>query len=1310
MSLAAEAALTARVGAVMLADRRELERLRATIDARRARDQPTSELERRLDSALAAAEQRLGARRSAHYMLDYPDALPITGAREEILAAIREHPVIVVCGDTGSGKTTQLPKLLLEAGCGVLGMIGHTQPRRIAAQAAAARLAAELGVGGTETVGLTVRFTDRTGPRTLVKVMTDGILLNEIRSDRQLAAYDALIVDEAHERSLNIDFILGYLRSIGGQRPDLKIVITSATIDPERFARHFGGAPIVQVEGRSFPVGVRYRARDEDQDLASAVTSAARELAAEPIDGPIRDMLVFLPGERWIRDAEHALGRHGPRGYEVLPLYARLTNARQRRILEPGKAPRIVLATNIAETSLTVPRIRYVIDSGLARVNRYGTRHRVQSLGVEPIAQANAVQRAGRCGRLAPGICMRLYAEEDFAARPAYTDPEILRTGLDGVLLQLEALGLGPVDEFPFIDAPPAKAVADAYQLLHLLGAVDAERRLTADGELMARLPVDPRVARLLVMANRNAALREGLVIAAALSVVDPREYGVDPDAARRKHEAFADPRSDFTTYLNLWSAYRHERRSGERALRAWCKEHYLSPARLREWHDVHDQLHELAQALGWRTRHTPADYRAIHRAVLAAFIDFIAEHDDGVVYRGMRDSRAQLYPGTPLAKKRPRWLVAAERVATERQYLRTVAQVNPRWALGVAPHLVRFEYHDPLWDLARGQVTAREVVTLFGLTLASERRIDYGRVEPAEARRLFIAEALAADEAGFASDEPEFLAANRALRRRVLEWEARLRKRDLFVGEAAMAGFYEDRLPAHVHDRASLAAWNRTGHDAKLRMTMTDVASRDLAELPAESYPAELELAGQRLALAYAFAPGADDDGVTVAVPRALLAAIRPEQLDWLVPGWLPDKIVALLRGLPKEQRRPLVPLPGTAKELLPALGPGIGRQPLAIALSEALRAARGVTIPPAAFEAQSLSPHLRMRVAVLDASGSVRVTGRDLRALQRETSSTSPASEPPPSAVAQWQRSGLTQWDFGDLPESVLVAQRPRDLVMYPALVDVAGRVDLTLLPPGLGAVAQHRAGVRRLLLKALPQQTGLIRDRTLAERELVLAYHGIGASAALVDDVLCAAAEQVFALDEPVRGQGLFATVLQRGRAELVAAADGLCQLLREVLPVYRRLRRELDAPGAARAPEVRAQIVAQIEALIRPGFLTATPAEWRTQLPRYLRAAEQRWQKRGQRQERELAAQAATAGARLAHWSATVPEGWPWPSAMIEYRWLLEELRVSLFAQTLGTVRPVSAKRLEQFWQRAVAGGSGWSARQRVTAHGPTGDGQ
>jgi ATP-dependent helicase HrpA len=1241
-------------------------------------------------------EAIVAARRATRYRLEYPEALPITAAREELLAAIAAHRVVVVCGDTGSGKTTQLPKLCLEAGRGIDGMIGHTQPRRIAAHAVATRLAAELDARVGEAVGLTVRFTDRTSPTALVKVMTDGILLNEIGTDRKLRAYDTLIIDEAHERSLNIDFVLGYLRRLERARPDLKVIITSATIDPERFAAHFGGAPIVRIPGRSYPVTVRYRPRADDQELATAVVDATRELAAEPLGdaAAIRDLLVFLPGERWIRDAEHALQRFGPKGYELLPLYARLTTARQRRILDPGKAPRIVLATNIAETSLTVPRNRYVVDSGLARVSRYGTRHRVQSLGVEPIAQANAIQRAGRCGRLAPGVCVRLYSEEDFEARAPFTEPEILRTGLAGVLLRLEALKLGPIDEFPFIDPPPKKAVADAYQLLHLLGAIDAERRLTRDGEVMARLPVDPRLARLLVVANRNDALREGLAIAAALSVVDPREYGIDPDAARRKHEAFADPRSEFTSYLNLWTAYRRERRGGERALRSWAKEHYLSVARLREWHDVHDQLHELVQGLRWRTRQQAADYRALHQAVLAAFIDFIAEHDEALVYRGLRDSRAQIFAGSPLAKKRPRWIVAAERVATERQYLRTAAQVNPRWALRVAPHLVRFEYDDPRWDAERGQVTAREVVTLFGLTLASERRLDYGRVEPKEARRIFIAEALAADQVGFRADEPAFLAHNRTVRRAVLDAEARLRKRELFVGEGGVAAFYDQRLPHTVHDRSSLARFVAAGHERELYATLGDFASRDFGDLAAAGYPNELPLAGQHLALAYVFEPGGDRDGITVDVPRSLLGVIRAIELEWLVPAWLPDKVVAYLRALPKEQRRKLVPLPGTAADALAIMAGAAGRQSLAIALAEALREVRKADIPPSAFDERVLPEHLKLRVAVVSADGGLLAASRDVRALQRELGAQAGGSAAVEleAAPARWRREGLSRWDFGDLPEVVTVAHRPQPLMLHPVLVDAAGRVVLRLEPPGPSAVALHRAGVRRLLLKSLPQQAALIRERTLADRALVLAYHGVGDSAALVDDLTSAAAEQAFELEPPVRTAAELALRLERGRARLVPEADALRDLLREILPLQRDVRRALEAGAANDAhASVRAELAAQLAELVGPRMLTDTPREWRRHLPRYLRAAQQRWRKRGERAEPKLAAEIGAAAARLEQWRSARAAQEPWPPGVIEYRWLLEEFRVSLFAQQQGTVRSVSAKRLEQAWRKALASG-------------------
>ncbi len=1279
-----------RTAAVGIADRANLEKLLAAIRRRAARGQPTSELEERFGNALAAAEERLELRRGTHYTLAYPDSLPITAARAEILSALAEHRVIVVCGDTGSGKTTQLPKLCLEAGRGVLGTIGHTQPRRIAAQAVASRLADELEVTLGGAVGLQVRFTDQTAPSTLVKVMTDGILLNEIRADRLLTAYDTLIIDEAHERSLNIDFILGYLKRIENQRRDLKVVITSATIDPERFAAHFGGVPIVRVPGRTFPVDIRYRPVADDEELAATIVTVANDLAAtKVVPADIRDVLVFLPGERWIRDAQHALARNGPRGYEVLPLYARLTSARQRKILNPGKAPRIVLATNIAETSLTVPRIRYVIDSGLSRVNRYSTRHRVQSLGVETIARANAVQRAGRCGRLAPGICVRLFTEADFEARPEFTDPEILRTGLAGVLLRLEALRLGSIDDFPFIDAPPPKAVNDAYQLLYLLGAVDGERRLTEDGAVMARLPLDPRLARLLIVAERNGALREGLVIASALGVIDPREFPGDQlEAARRAHEEFADPRSDFSAYLNLWAAYRRERRNGERALRQWGKERFLSVTRLKEWHDVHSQLHELVQSLGWRTRDANADYRAIHQAVLAAFIDFIAEHAEGTIYRGMRDARASLFPGTQVARKRPRWLVAAERIATERQYLKTVAQVNPRWALRVAPHLVRFDYLDPHWDGERGQVTAREIVMLFGLTLGSERRVDYGKIEPGDARRMFVVDALAADRLGGAQ-EPEFVARNRRLCRKVLGWEARLRKRDLFVGERGLVAFYDARLPADVYDRTSLLAWcGASENDARLRMTPADAATRDLAELPGELYPGTLDLAGQPHALSYVFDPASDSDGITLTLPRALLGTARSEPLEWLVPGWLGEKITALLRTLPKDVRRALVPLPDTAVAVQDAVERRAGQMPLVAALCEALLETRGVAVAASVFDETALAPHLKMRIAVVDADGSVRATGRDLRALQREHGISARAVATV-TGGANYGRQGLTAWDCGDLPDVVTVAQRPRDLALYPGLVDRDGRVDLQLLPPGPAAVEQHRRGVRRLLLKSLPQQVALIRSQILAERDLVLAYHGIADTVALVDDVLCASADESFALEQPIRNRSAFESCLDEGRGDLVPRAEELRALLRDLLPHYRRLRRELEAEVRTEAQAaIRDDISAQLDELVHAYFLSDAPPGQRRQLERYLRAAQARWQKRGDKRQAEHGAAVRVANERLVQWRASWPPGWPWPEAVERYRWMLEELRVSLFAQSLGTAMPVSAKRLETAWRKAV----------------------
>lgn len=1286
----------ARLEALMLADRADLARLLATIRRRDRCGQPTDKLRAKAAAGLARAEARIARRRALAPRVEYPSELPIAAARAEILAALRAHSVVIVCGDTGSGKTTQLPKLCLEAGRGLLGGIAHTQPRRIAARAVAARLAEELGLALGKGVGLKVRFTEQAAPESLVKVMTDGILLNEIRSDRELLAYDTVIIDEAHERSLNIDFLLGYLKRLLTRRRDLKVIVTSATIDPERFATHFGGAPIVRVEGRSFPIDVRYRPRAADEELSGAICAAARELAATDLaelgGGTARDMLVFLPGERWIRDAARVLEREGPRDYEVLPLYARLTTGQQQRIFAPGEKPRIVLATNIAETSLTVPRIRFVIDSGLARISRYAARHRVQRLAVEPIAQANAQQRAGRCGRLAPGICVRLYEENDFGTRPIFTDPEIVRTELAGVILKLAALGVPEVGDFPFLDAPPTKAVNDAYRLLQVLGAMDNERRLTSEGEVMARLPLDPRLAKLLLYAQTRGVLSAALVLAAALSVVDPREYPAEQlEAARARHAETADARSDFVTYLNLWQAYRTARRQGEKAFRQWCKKNFLSLPRLREWDDVHAQLAEHVRGFGWSLATQSEDFKTLHLAVLAAFVDFVAERSDGKSYRGMHDARTSLFPGSPVAARGPRWVVAAEHVATERAYLRTVAQINPRWIPVVAPHLIKREHGDPCWDVKRGCVTARETASVFGLVLSAERRVDYGQIDAAHARAIFIRDALAADRLGI---ELPFMAHNRAARDAVLGWEARLRTRDLYIGERALARTYDAVLPPDVRDRPSLKSWCREARRARrLQVDADDLATRPLGSLPATEYPDHLALAGQTLALGYRYAPGEPDDGITLELPAVLLGAVPPETLDWLVPGWLESKVGALLRTLPKDLRRPLVPIPDTTAALLPALERRRGQQTLVAALRDLLLEQRRLTVPAEAFAPDALEPHLTLRIAVLDEHGELVAAGRDLKRLRLDHGRRgSDDLRPEPGLQDErWSRRGVTTWVHEALPQIVEVERYGKRLRLYPALVDERVRVDLTLLPPGPPAMAAHRHGTRRLFVKALPQQAALVRDRVLGDRELLLSYHGVGSGEQLADDVLLAAADECFTADAEIRDRAAFLSRLESGRATFVAAAESLVGTAGIVLAKHRAVRRRLAEHGAATDQAIRDDIEAQLDGLVYPHFLSATPAEWRRELGRYLEGASLRLDQATYRagKDAEYRAMVAAAWTPYAQWRETRPEGWPEPPALTRYRFLVEEFRVSLFAQRLGTRVPISRKRLEAAWAEAAS---------------------
>ncbi|MCA1805830.1 MAG: ATP-dependent RNA helicase HrpA [Xanthomonadaceae bacterium] len=894
---------------------------------RRARAaQPVDRGLRALARDLETATTRRAARLAALPSPEYALALPVVARRAELRAAIAAHPVIIVCGETGSGKTTQLPKICLELGRGVDGLIGHTQPRRIAARSLAARVAEELHSRVGQAVGCKMRFHDQVGEQTFLKIMTDGILLAETQGDPDLLQYDTFIIDEAHERSLNVDFLLGYLKQLLPRRPDLKLIITSATIDPERFSRHFSNAPVIEVSGRTYPVELRYRPlrgddeEDQDRDRGQALLDAVDELAREG-DG---DVLVFLSGERDIREAAELLRKHHPPHTEVLPLYARLSASQQQAVFRPHRGRRIVLATNVAETSLTVPGIRYVVDTGLARLSRYSYRSKVQRLPIEKISRAAADQRAGRCGRVAAGICIRLYSEEDFAARPAFTEPEILRTNLAAVILQMSALGLGAVEDFPFVEAPDARFVRDGFKLLQELGAVDEGQRLTERGRQLARLPVDPRIGRMILAAREELCLREVLVIAAALSVQDPRERPLDKaQAADEKHRLFAVPYSDFLGYLNLWNAYHEQARHlSQNKLRKWCQQHFISYVRMREWHEVERQLQRLVTDMGLRLNQEEAEPDAIHRALLSGLLGNIAMKTAEREYTGARNLKLELFPGSVLVKKRPQWIMAAELVETGKRYARTLAVVEPRWVEPLAAGLVKRSHGEPHWEKRAGQVVARERVTLYGLPVVTQRRVNYGPIDPVLSRELFIREALVAGQLGTPG---RFMTHNRALVAEVLELEARARRRDLLVSEEELYAFYDARLPAGIHDQVAFEHWRKQAEreDPRCLYFAREALLAQEEAIDTRQFPAQLEWQGLRLPVRYRFEPGEEDDGMTVTVPLAALNQLRPASFEWLVPGLLEEKLTLLIKSLPKQQRRHFVPVPEFAGQSLGAQRP---------------------------------------------------------------------------------------------------------------------------------------------------------------------------------------------------------------------------------------------------------------------------------------------------------------------------------------------------------------------------------------------------
>jgi ATP-dependent helicase HrpA len=1234
----------------------------------------------RVRSEIARAEERVARREAAVPAVSYPPQLPVSARRDDLKAAIAGNQVVVVAGETGSGKTTQLPKICLELGRGVRGTIGHTQPRRLAARTVAERIADELGVPLGDAVGYAVRFDDRTREDTLVRLVTDGLLLAEIQHDRLLRRYDTIIVDEAHERSLNVDFLLGYLAGLLPQRPDLKLVITSATIDPERFSRHFGGAPIVEVSGRTYPVEVRHRPVTDETDPLDAIGDAVEELLR---DGP-GDVLVFLSGEREIRDAAEALTGRGPSGVEILPLYARLSPGEQLRVFKAHDARRVVLATNVAETSLTVPGIGSVVDPGTARISRYSTRLKVQRLPIEPISQASADQRKGRCGRTSDGICIRLYDEEDFAARPRFTDPEILRTNLASVILQMAALSLGEVEDFGFLDPPDRRQIRDGIALLHELGALepaakDARGRLTPLGRRLAQLPVDPRLGRMVLEADRLGCADEVIVIAAALSIQDPRIRPADDRAAAdAQHARFTDERSDFLAYLNLWRHVRERQRelSGN-AFRKLCHAEYLHYLRVREWQDLVGQLRQAARGVGVTTNQQPADPQQVHVALLAGLLSHVGLRDAGrSEYVGARGARFQIQPGSALGRRQPAWVMVAELVETTRLWGRVAAQVQPGWIEPLAEHLLKRTYSEPRWDRKRGCVVATERATLYGLPVVGGRRVGYAPIDPVLSRELFIRRALVA---GDWSTRHRFVADNRRLLGELEELEHRVRRRDIVPGDEAIYDFYDARIPAGVVSAAHFDRWWKQERrrepelltfTRELLLGRAAAAALDPAVLPDVWRQGDLTLA-----LTYRFEPGSDEDGVTVHVPLKALPRLRSEGFDWLVPGLRTELVTALIRSLPKELRRPLVPIPDVAAEVVAALQPRRG--PLREAVARELERLRGVRVPPDAWDPQRLPAHLRVRFRVEDDDGSLVAAGEDLDALRAQVRPLLRAELT--AATAAFERSGLRAWTIGELPRTVELPGTGAAVRAFPALVDEGKTVGVRSLEAPAAQAAAMRAGTRRLLALTVPDplrgvQRGL---GTAAALTLAGAPHD-----GVLDDVLAAALDALVAeAGGPAWDEASFAALREHVAARLPAMTAAIAAQVVEVLDAARDVRLLLDALSANPALQpARLDIAAQLGGLVYPGFVAAAGAARLPDVARYLRAAAQRLDRLPD----------AVAGDRdRMNAIAELESQWRAAGAPRAVGWMLQELRVSQFAQGLGVRGQVSAKRI----RRALLEGGG-----------------
>ncbi|MFM2481215.1 ATP-dependent RNA helicase HrpA [Celerinatantimonas sp. YJH-8] len=1255
---------------------------------RSPQSQQTSALER-LAAQIQRSMDEVARRRALVPEIDYPLELPVVSSKDELSEAIANHQVVIVAGETGSGKTTQLPKICLELGLGQKGLIGHTQPRRLAARSVTTRLAEELKVNVGEQVGYKIRFTDQIGENTLIKLMTDGVLLAELQQDRFLSQYEVLIIDEAHERSLNIDFILGYLRHILTKRRDLKIIITSATIDPERFSKHFNSAPMLLVEGRTYPVETRYRPVAEggkDRDLIDAIDEAIDELYREKVG----DILIFMNGEREIRDTADWLRRRQLPHTEILPLFARLSNAEQNKIFAAHRGRRIVLATNVAETSLTVPGIRYVIDPGTARISRYSARAKVQRLPIEAISQASANQRKGRCGRVAEGICIRLYSEEDFNGRPEFTDPEIRRTNLASVILQMASLRLGDIQSFPFIDPPEQRSISDGINLLEELGALKPRTghsspsiELTALGYQLARLPVDPRMARMILAGGEFGCVREVMIICAALSIQDPRERPLEAQqAADQQHQRFADKASDFVSYLNLWDYLRKQQQElTHNQYRKMCQKEFLSYLRIREWQDIYQQLRQVAIELGLRVSQQGADYDSVHQAMATGLLSHIGFRDKEREYLGARNTRFVIFPGSALAKKSPKWIMSAELVETSRLFARDVASIQPEWLEKLARHLVKISYSEPHWSIKQGTVMAYQTQTLFGLAIVTRRLCQYGSVDPAMSREIFIRSALIE---GQWRNQPEFLKANQSLLEEVEDLEHKSRRRDVRVDDQILFEFYDARIPDDIVSVRHFQRWwkKQQYQDAELLNFEKQMLMRHDAEfVTAVQYPDEWAQGRLRLPLSYVFEPNQMDDGISVTIPLPMLNQVDDQGFDWLIPAFREELMIAWIKSLPKSLRRNFVPAPNYAKACIEAL-PAHSDQRLVDAMAHQLLRMTGVRIDPESWDDTQLPDHLRMNFKIID-QGKLVAQGRDLTSLQHQLKGRVTEQLNKTARSANIEEKSLQQWPSVALPEQIESKQNGLTIKSFPALVDQKEHVDVQVFDRPERAKASHVAGVRRLLLLNVPSPVKYLQQKLPNKTKLGLYFNPFGKIDVLLDDCIMAAIDLLVDAAS-IRNHVQFEQAREHVRAEIADTTLDLAHDVEQVLSLHYQITKRMKGRVAFDQVMAFSDIKSQLDQLIYRGFVVKTGAAKMKDLQRYLKATERRLEKLPIDSNKDRLAMiqlqpAIDAYQGLASKLINHPLNEVYLS---EIRWMIEELRVSLFAQQLGTAFPISAKRVQQ----------------------------